>query len=267
MANLYDAPADGGNANRAIEALSAPDAPQPTKVEVKSSDSKQDPRFANKSANEIIEMYRNLESHQGRLANDLGQTRRTLDQLLLEKREADLRGQGVQEPTKVSTTDLLQDPNAALDDFVNSRLTNVLKPFQDKIGQLEAALATVSFRANHADYESVSNDPSFKRFTDGTALRQQLAATAASGNLQAADALLTEYKDYKAKTTQVQRVDDAANVSFESSRANDVEATGKRYKYRRSDLIRLKMDNPDKYDDLSGTITDAYTKGLVNLDA
>jgi len=267
MASLTDVNYDEGNAARAIEQLSAPEPKvEPRQAAPKQNDSHTtlDPRFVGKSIEDIQNMYKNLEQHQGRLANELGQTRKTLDEILLAKRQADLQAHSANTP-RVQATDLLTNPEEALDGYVLHKTGTVVQPLVERINQLEQALAGTQFAAKHSDFTTVASDPEFKAWSTRTEFRQTLATNAANGNIQSADALLTEWKDYKANLASVKALDDAETVGFESSRAGaepTSKPAGKRY--RSADLIRLKMDNPDEYDKLGYEITKAYIEKRVD---
>src|SRR5271165_2299726 len=94
MVRLVDVPLDAGDPNRAItdineaitESRSQPRTQETRQTQTSSStptNDVNDPRFAGKSAAEIVEMYRNLESHSGRLANQLGEARNSVNALIL----------------------------------------------------------------------------------------------------------------------------------------------------------------------------------------
>ena len=72
------------------------------------------PKLRGKKLEDIVDMYTNLESQMGRMANDLGQQRKLTDRLLDLKRETDLQSQT---PPRVDLkgADLLENPTEALD--------------------------------------------------------------------------------------------------------------------------------------------------------
>jgi hypothetical protein len=77
-------------------------------------------KLRGKSLEDIANMYVNLESTYGRMANDLGQQRKLTDRLLDLKRVEDL---GKQQPkaVEVSTSEFLEKPTETLEKFVSSR--------------------------------------------------------------------------------------------------------------------------------------------------
>jgi hypothetical protein len=280
MASLVDVNLEQGDAKRLIGELQA-DAQQeapPAKPAAENSGAKapaepkpthsEDPRFTGKSREDLLEMYRNLESHNGRLANEFGQTKRTLDELLIDKRARDLNANGAPAVDNIDPTDLLVKPKEVLDKFVDAKAQELVRPLTQKIDQLEAQLLTNSFAARHSDANTVAHSPEFKDWVNKTPLRQQLAANAAAGNMQAADALLSEFKasaPAKASGTHLEAALNAANrASLEgSNNAADpaVKPAGKVFK--RADVIALRSRDPDAYERLSPQIEAAYREGRV----
>src|SRR5271154_3561894 len=105
-------PEEVGNPQRALDTIleqSTTTTTDPTKTQQQSPKGITDPRFKDKSAEEIYNAYRNLEQLHGQQANDLGRQRHMTDQLLAQKRENDLRANGAQtqqaQVAKVTATD------------------------------------------------------------------------------------------------------------------------------------------------------------------
>jgi len=215
-------------------------------------------KFKGKSQEEIIKAYMNLEAHSGRLANDLGQTRQSVDQLLQQKRENDLRASGAQnvqrlpEPKEITAADLLQNPTEALNSYLEARESVATRELKERLARQEAQMAQQQFVSRHPDWQQQTNDPDFVNWARQTPFRQNLAARAAQEDLQAADALLTEYKAYKPlltqATSQSTNLEAARQVGLERSTTagEDTKPTGKVI-YRR-DAQALRISDPDKYD-------------------
>lgn len=270
MANLVDVPSDGGNANRAIEALTKPESKEERReAEAPRTETRTtlDPRFVGKSIDDVVSMYRNLESHDGRLANELGRQRHMLDTLLMEKRSRDLGDNGGK-PANVEPTDLLQNPQEVLSNFVSREIDGRQKPIVDKLAQLETALAATTFKSNHPDYTSITSDQEFLTWSKRTPYRNELANRAGNGDIGAADALMTEWKDWRPANAQRDALSSAERIGFESTRTRaDTTEKPVGKKFRRSDLIKLNQDQPERYAELSDSITQAYLKGQVDLTA
>lgn len=276
MVKFVDVPLDNGDPNRAVSALNeaiveSNNSPreqqqtQDTSTVTRTNDV--DPRFAGKSTSDIVNMYRNLESHSGRLASQLGETKQALNQIILEKRGNDIRQNSPRaEPVKVQPTDMMTNPTEAINRLLDDRLSNQpeLSAVKQRIAELEAQLGHTTFVSKHPDAQDVTLDPNFQAWVAKTPLRQKLNADAAAGNMYAADHLLTEWEAAKptaSTTTATTRAQEAARrVGLESSTTGSESGNGPNRSaktFKRQDLIRLRQTNPDLYE------SDAYQKQIV----
>jgi hypothetical protein len=283
MVRLVDVPLDGGDANRAVaditaaitESATASQNTRTTQTTTQTRQSPDDPRFVGKSAAEIVEMYRNLESHSGRLASQLGEARNSVTQLILGKRENDLRaGNGIVEPAKILPTDLMVNPTEALDRYLTARANPEVSALRERLNQLEQQLQTTSFTLQHPKAETTTQDPAFAAWVRQTPLRARLAQSAANGNMQDADLLLKEWEHVQTQeedpvtNTQNRAQALARTVTLESSNTSNESGTGRQQGkkvFRRSDLIALRQRDPDKYEDqaFQNEIIKAYVEGRV----
>lgn len=279
MVRLVDVPLDGGDASRAVadineaitQSRSQVQTPQ-TQVQRQQAD---DPRFAGKSTSEIVDMYRNLESHSGRLASQLGEARQNVNQLILGKRENDLRqGSGNVEPVKILPTDLMVNPTEAIDRYLSSRQNPEVSALQARLQQLEQQLTQTTFSMNHPKAEDVTQDPAFTAWVRQTPLRMRLAQSAAQNNLADADLLLQEWKhtqsagENSSTNTDNRAQDLARRVALESGGTSSETGTGRTRgtkTFKRADLIALRQTDPDKYESeaLQKEIVKAYLEGRV----
>lgn len=214
-------------------------------------------KFAGKSQEDIIKAYMNLEAHTGRLANDLGQTRQSVDQLLQQKRENDLRANGAatatrEAPKPMTAADLLENPTEALDSYLQNRESATNKDLRDRLARQEAQLLQQQFVGRHPDWQTETNDPDFVNWARQTPYRQGLAARAAQEDLVAADALLSEYKAYKPllnkATSQRTNLEAARQVGLERSASSGDETKPAGKIIYRKDAQALRISDPDKYD-------------------
>ena len=275
MVSLVDVDLNKGDASRAAKALSEAakePAAEPTKPAAAASGNPADPpadegRFAGKSRDDILRSYEHLESHNGRLANELGQVKRTLDELLIEKRVRDLAGNGAK-PVEVDPAALLTKPKEVLDQYVDAKARELVAPLQEKLTNLEAALANTQFNSRHSDMTQITASPEFKTWVRGTALRQQLAANASQGNMQAADALLTEFKETRtqqpaSRSNLEDALKKADKASLEGSGADAASTKPSGTVYKRADIIALRTRDPEAYERLGPQILQAYREGRV----
>jgi hypothetical protein len=180
MAGIMEARDVVGDPNRAVTELTTVQTPDTAKAAT-SSPAKTTDRFDGKSREDILESYRNLESHTGRLASELGYQKRTIEELLEDKRRRDLGMNGATK-TEIEASDILTKPTEALDKFLEERLPTIVKPLQDRLNQLEGQLGNIFYETKHKDASQITQSPEFKTWVGETGLRQHLAAQAAGGN-------------------------------------------------------------------------------------
>jgi len=227
------------------------------------------------------EAYPSLQSAYGRMANDLGTQRKLTDQLLaLDKRATDLEGTpaAVKTAPKVNARDLVDKPTETLDAYWKQREADLRAEMDAREQKYQAAAAERDFLAKHADFQIVTQSPEFMTWVHSSPLRQRAAALAGTGNYVVADELLTEYKIVKGQapdkaaapdrgttTNSNTTVNDAARKAVLETAASTGGAAGKGSTYRRSDLIKLKMEKPQVYADpaFQNEILRAYAEGRV----
>lgn len=225
-------------------------------------------RMRGKSMSEIVDMYKNLESVYGRMANDLGQQRKLTDRLLDLKRESDLQTHTPK--IEIKSADLLDNPVEAIEKVVSARLSESEKQTQARVQQLEGQLAAQTFITRHPDFNQIANDPEFGKWVRGTSYRARLADQAMSGDWGVADELVSEFKDRKGakpapKDEESEEIAGAKKVSLESKTAQEGNSKKSGKIFRRVDLIALKMNKPDVYydDAVQTEIIRAYNEGRV----
>jgi hypothetical protein len=284
MAKFVDIPLDTGNANDAITQLNAgateestsPRQTQTNRETRTAAEPVTDPRFSGKSTEEIYSMYKNLESHAGRLASQLGESRNALNSIILGKRDNDLRQNGgARDPVKIQPTDLLSNPTEALERYMSSRENPEVQTLKERLAQLESQLTQTSFTTRHPDAEQETADPEFARCVQQSPLRSRLANQAANNDFRAADDLLTEWRLAKSQGNTVSSVrtraqDLAKNISLESNNVGSESGqgkanTGSTRTFKRTDLIALRQNNPDLYESkkYQDQIVAAYREGRV----
>lgn len=218
-------------------------------------------KYRGKSLEEIVEMHQQAEKLIGRQAQEVGEVRRLADQLLKQQ-----LSQKQPEPIKEENElDFFEDPKLAVKKAVESHpdvLAAKQAAAQMKQLQTQAALAK-----KHPDFADVVRDGEFIEWVKASPMRLNMYALAdAQYDFNAADELISTFKQIRtAKTQQVQETATAARDKSLKAASVDTGGTGETSKkvYRRADLIRLRLENPDRYDALQEEIMKAYTEGRV----
>ena len=251
---------------------------KPEATEAKEPPAEDEPeKYRGKSREEIMQMHQNAERKIGQTGNELGQYKQLTDQLLNLKRREDLAKGGAEpeeedEPLPTITqTEILDDPNAAIAKAVEARLSRAERRKERQAQQTQEEQLQQAFQQRHPDAEEIAGSEEFQAFVAKSPSRQMLAAAAINaGNLYAANTLLDEWKattssekeDTPDQDDRIEAARKAATVSTGASTASDA-PKGKTY--RRLDLIRLKLEDPEAYgsEAFQNEIMKAYAEGRV----
>ena len=227
-------------------------------------------KFAGKDVSEIIESYQNLEKELGRKAQEVGELRKLSDSFL----QAQIQ-QAQSTPKQKDTNEIKEEPVDFFDNpdlAINKAIENHPKfqEFQRFQAQQAQASAKTQLETAHPDYVDIVQDSKFQEWVKGSPIRMQLFQAADAYNYDAANELLSNWKD-RSMINKTQEVNEQAEAERQAalkagkaeSRTSTGSATGGGKTYRRADLIRLKMNDPQKYESMENEIYKAYAEGRV----
>jgi hypothetical protein len=228
-------------------------------------------KYKGKSAIEIAKMHQEAEKLIGRQANEVHEVRSLADQLLKQQLESNKRVK--QEPIEESLEeDFFADPKQAVARTVEKHPA-VIEARQAAL-EMKKMKTAQQLASKHPDFGTIAADAGFQDWVKASAIRLNLFAKAdAEYDFEAADELLSTYKEIKQIKAQqvVQQTAQSNQIEAEAQKAAmkaatvDVGGTGEssRKVYRRADLIKLKMTDPQRYDAMSDEIMAAYAEGRV----
>ena len=120
---------------------------------------------------------------------------------------------------------------------------------------------------DHPDYTQVVNDSEFQNWVKSSPIRLGLYARAdGEFDYDSANELLSTFKQLRGiKAKESEKASDATRTKSMKAAQVDVGGSGESSKrvYRRVDLIRLKMTDPQRYETLNDEILAAYAEGRV----
>ena len=226
-------------------------------------------KFANKSTEEIIDSYTNLEKELGRKAQEVGELRKLSDSFLQAEvsRQSNPQNNTPLETKDNAELDFFDDPNKAVNDMIEKHPR--FQEFQQFQAQQAQAGAKAQLEQKHPDFTDVVQDKGFQEWVQDSPIRMQMFQAADSYNFDAANELLSNWKDRSmiSKTQEVKQQaetnrKDALKAGSTESRSSSASSAGGKT-YRRADLIRLKMEDPNRYESLEDDIFQAYQDGRV----
>jgi len=224
-------------------------------------------KYRGKSAIEIARMHQEAEKLIGRQANEVHEVRSLADQLLKQQLESNAK---VNTPLEESLEeDFFVDPAKAVNRQVEKHPA-VIEARQAAL-EMKKMKTAQQLSAKHPDFATIAQDAGFQDWVKSSQIRLNLFAKADSQyDFESADELLSTYKELKQIKQQVQNsrteaVDSKAQDAALRAATVDVGSGGEtsRKVYRRADLIKLRITDPDRYMQLSDEIMDAYATGRV----
>ena len=227
-------------------------------------------KYRNKSLDEIIRMHQEAEKLIGRQAQEVGEVRKLADSLLKQQLETKHDSQ----PSKAQEIDWFEDPAKAVHQAVANN--PVLKQLQEQQAQQAQLVALQTIEKAHPDYLSVAQSDDFASWIQGSKVRMELFAKANNYDVDSALELLETYKSIrnvkqqkaeatKAADESLKKVDEENRSKALKTAAVQQGGTGESTKpvYRRADLIRLRMQDPARYESMADEILQAYAEGRV----
>lgn len=190
----------------------------------------------------IIEENNKLKKKLGDQGNEIGQLRKATDSLLQQQASA------------AREADVYADPLERELQGVKSELTSVKQ--EQRLRDLESKFP---------GFRELGQDESFVSWAQSTPYRQRLASRADSMDLDAAEELLTSWGESRQQAGQAhqqataKRSNDLKAASMERGSAGGVR---KQY-YSRTELINMRINNPNKYEAMLPEIKAAYMEGRV----
>lgn len=233
-------------------------------------------KYRGKSLRDVVEMHRNAEAELGRKGNELGQYKSLTDRLLELKRTEDLAKGGatadeIEEEVlpEISATDLLDNPTQTVSKLWEAKEKSAEKRRQREAEKAKKQEMEAEFASKHPDAGEIAQDSKFIEWVKSDPARTYMVMTAAQGDLYAGDLILQEWKSRQHSSEEPPKV----KKPIEEARKATTESTGQSHTpdapsgktYRRLDLIRLKLSDPEMYGDeaFQREIMRAYAEGRV----
>jgi hypothetical protein len=244
---------------------------QPQESQVQETPAQEEPeelpeKYKGKSAAEIVKMHQEAEKMIGRQAQEVHEVRSLADQLLKQQLESNNTKQTTEQTQE---EDFFADPQSAVNRTVDQHpavLAAKQASFDMKRMQTGQQLA-----AKHPDYAEIAQNADFQNWVKASPFRIDLFTKAdAEFDFPAADELLSTFKEIRQvksaqQSSQMKAVEAKAQDTALKAASVDVGGSGEvsRKIYRRADLIKLKMTDPDRYMALQDEIMSAYADGRV----
>ena len=222
------------------------------------SDENLSPMYKGRSAEELRKMHQEAQKVIDRQAKEVHEVRKLADELI--KSQLTPKPQ-VEEAKPV---DFFENPQEAIRQQIESN-PRVLQAEQYAL-QMQAEQSKQKLSQLHPDVQEIVQNEDFRNWIAASKVRQQLFQQADQYDLDAANELLSTYKELRSvKQQKLAQVDNTARDNTLKQIAVDTGGSGESTKkiYRRADLIRLKMRDPSKYTAMQDDIMAAYSEGRI----
>ena len=225
-------------------------------------------KYKGKSLDDIIKMHQEAEKLIGKQAQEVGEVRKLADELI--KRELSQK-QAVENPKEEIdfAQRLYEDPEKAISDAVSKHPAVTQAQQQALIYKQQQVMQQL--RSEYSNFDEIIQDPSFFEWIKASPVRTKLYAEA-DGNYDynSASELLSTWNLIKG--TKHQKTEDPVVTQAKKETAKNLKvatvdtgspAPSSKKTYRRSDLINLRLRDPDRYYAMQDEIMDAYATGRV----
>lgn len=271
MAELIELqPEDEGNLENFNQPPTEPPAePAATEPEGQTTEAAIPDKYKGKSLEEIVKMHQEAEKLIGRQAQEVGEVRKLADELI--KQQLNTNKQDTQPTVEDNEIDYFADPKQAVNQAVENN--PIVRQLKEQAEQQARENVVATLQQKYPNYLEIVQTPDFVDWIKASKVRINLLTEAENFNLDAAEELLSTYTALKGvKAQQAQKADTALVENDKTTRSQALRSaavqkggTGEVSKpiYKRVDLIRLRMQDPARYNDMQPEIMQAYAEGRV----
>ena len=219
-------------------------------------------KYKGKSTAEIVRMHQEAEKLLGKQSGEVGELRSVVDNYI--QTQLDTNTPATQEPEE--DIDFFSDPDKAVERAIKNHPS--IKAAEAQTQQYKQQTAQAQLQQRHPDMQEILQDGKFVDWIKGSKIRTQLFAQADTQyDYEAADELFTNWKERQQAVSQTVTQEkasrkEAVNTASTGGAKGSGEAASRKV-YRRSDIIKLMQNDPDRYLSLSDEIMQAYAEGRV----
>jgi hypothetical protein len=216
-------------------------------------------KYRGKSVKEVAQMHQELEKLLGKQSSEVGELRRAFDTVL----KAQLEKQAPKE--EEDEVDFFTDPEKATARAIDRHPK--IKEAEQVATQYRQQTAVSKLQQDHPDMKEILSDNRFQEWVSASKIRTQLFHQADQlYDTDAASELFSLWKDRQQVVNQTAQAEKAVRkTAVKSASTGNARGSGEVSKkvYRRTDIINLMANDPDRYEQLSDEIMKAYQEGRV----
>ena len=218
-------------------------------------------KYKDKSLEDIVRMHQEAEKLLGKQSSEVGDLRKSVDELLKVKLSEDASSSIKEQEPEL---DFYDDPKGSVNKAVENSSTMLqMKELLAKQTQQEVMGKIAS---KHPDFESIVKNENFIDWISKSEVRTELFQRADKYDFNAADELLSNWKEIKGiveKTQSLGEQDRKLQVKAASTGGKGSAEPMSRKIYKRSEIVNLMINDPQKYQANADVIYKAYAEGRV----
>jgi hypothetical protein len=217
-------------------------------------------KYRNKSLQDIVRMHQEAEKAMGRQANEVGELRKAVDDLITKQTELVIKKEPVKE------VDFFSDPEGAVSQTIEKH--PAFQELRSLTQKQKQATAQAEMLRRHPDAHDLLVNEGFLNWIGSSKVRQALLLRADKEyDVDAADELFSLWKERQGLVNQAASSEQTSRketVRRAASGNNSVASEPQpKKKFRRQDIITLMKDDPDRYAALAAEIRQAYAEKRV----
>jgi hypothetical protein len=224
-------------------------------------------KYKGKTLKDIVRMHQEAEKLIGRQAQEVGEVRKLADELI--KRQISTPTPQVTAAKEEDEVDFFEDPRKAVSKAVEKH--PAIQQAQMQAAEFKKMQVQTRLQQAFPDFKEVVSDPSFAEWINSSTVRKNLYTIADTQyDFDTAAELISTFKELKGtkqvkQTVEVQQATKEQRTKAMKAAAVDTGTVGlnSQKSYRRADLIRLQLEDPDRYQQLQPEIMAAYAEGRV----
>lgn len=220
-------------------------------------------KYQGKSIEEIVQMHQEAEKLVGRQSSEVGELRKIVDDFIKTK-VAETKQEETspsQNDDSVNDVDFFENPKDAVSKAISS--SDEVKQMRELLAQQQQQTIISKLNEKHPDYIDIVKDDTFVEWVKASPVRMELLKRADNYEFSAADELLSTWKQLSdvrevSKQDRKQQIKAASTGSGKGSG----EPTTRKI-YRRSEIVNLMINDPERYKANVEEFDRAYREGRV----
>jgi hypothetical protein len=223
-------------------------------------------KYNGKSLEDVVRMHQEAEKLLGRQSSEVGDLRKVVDSYINTQLDSQTpAAQGASETDE--DIDFYSDPEKAIERAINNHPK--VKAAEESTRAYKQQTSMATLQKDHPEIPEIVKDPKFAEWIQASTVRTRMFVQADQHfDMEAANELFSLWKDRSGAINQTLKSEkegrqQAVNQGSNGyTRGNPDSSTSKKI-YRRTDLINLMKNDPERYLALSEDIQKAYAEKRV----